>query len=170
MGHFLLHAGYSNGLGSGDTLTLPCDVQGLETFPHAVSLAALRAARSVANGAADSPERGVSRRWRWVLAGGRPALPCSPPSKSLVPSEDPPSSTDEGDPSASADEPQPEAASALYFTGHRDGRVRVWDMAAEVPGLLATVPFDAGGAGSKLRSVSTIQVPPQRRNHLPHAA
>ncbi len=54
-------------------------------------------------------------------------------------------------------ETQP-AAAPLYFTGHQDGRVRVWDMSGEVPGLLATVPFDAGGAGGKLRAVCAMQV------------
>ena len=63
-----------------------------------------------------------------------------------------------------ADESAAAAASGvgapLYLTGHRDGRVRVWHMGTEAPPLLATVPFDAGGAGSRLRAVTALQVHP----------
>ncbi|KAK9908560.1 hypothetical protein WJX75_009693 [Coccomyxa subellipsoidea] len=123
-------------------------------FPHAVSLAALCAARGAAHSAADSPEsRGVSRRWRWVLSGGRPAV-LPPP---MVPPSGSPGDDDDVQPQIL--EMQPAAGPPpLYFTGHRDGRVRVWDMAGEVPGLLATAPFDAGGAGGKLRAVCAMEV------------
>lgn len=46
----------------------------------------------------------------------------------------------------------------VFLSGHRDGRVRLWDMACQVPSLLATVPHDLGGPGSKLRAVSAIHV------------
>ena len=45
----------------------------------------------------------------------------------------------------------------LYFTGHRDGRVRAWDMTSNVPALVATVPHDSGGPGGKLRGVASLQ-------------
>ncbi len=63
------------------------------------------------------------------------------------------------DDSADDDAPTPrDEQPPVLLTGHRDGRVRIWDMACEVPGLLATVPFDLGGAGSKLRAVTDLQV------------
>ncbi|BDA45161.1 hypothetical protein COCOBI_06-6410 [Coccomyxa sp. Obi] len=126
-------------------------------FPHAVSVAALRATHGAT--VADSPERGVPRRWRWVLSGGRPARGPVP----SVPPTGPPTTGDEylGEEQTVTEQPsqQPRpGAPSLYLTGHRDGRVRVWDTTAEVPSLLATVPFDAGGAGGKLRPVSAMQV------------
>lgn len=45
----------------------------------------------------------------------------------------------------------------LYFTGHRDGRVRVWELSTNVPALLATVPHDSGGPGGRLRGVTALQ-------------
>ena len=36
--------------------------------------------------------------------------------------------------------------------------MRAWDMAAAVPRLLDTVPFNSGGAGAKLRRVTAMQV------------
>ena len=74
---------------------------------------------------------GTASKWRWVFSGGGP----------LEPARVPPGISD------------------LYFTGHEDGRVRVWDVTAKVPGLLATVPFDSGGPGVRLRPVSCLQVP-----------
>jgi hypothetical protein len=74
--------------------------------------------------------RGSVARWRWVFGGGQP-----------------PERT----------QPLPGVAD-IYVTGHRDGRVRVWDMAANTPALLTTVPFDSGGAGSKPRCVTAVQV------------
>ena len=35
-------------------------------------------------------------------------------------------------------------AQPLLLTGHRDGRVRMWDMSCEVPRLLGTAPHDLG--------------------------
>lgn len=75
---------------------------------------------------------GTASRWRWVFSGG------SRPPPALCP----PGSSD------------------LFFTGHEDGRVRVWDATGSVPGLLATVPFDSGGPGVRLRPVSCFQVTP----------
>lgn len=46
----------------------------------------------------------------------------------------------------------------MLLTGHRDGRVRLWDMACEVPRLLGTAPHDLGGPGSRLQPVSVIKV------------
>lgn len=46
----------------------------------------------------------------------------------------------------------------VFGEGHEDGRVRVWDATAAVPELRATVPFDSGGAGPKLKPVVTSQV------------
>lgn len=73
---------------------------------------------------------GTASKWRWVFSGGG-----RPP-----PRHAPPGSSD------------------LYFTGDEDGRVRVWDATGSVPGLLATVPFDSGGPGVRLRPVSSFQV------------
>ena len=72
---------------------------------------------------------GTASKWRWVFSGGG--------------------------------RPEPRrftGSSDLYFTGHEDGRVRVWDVTGNVPGLLATVPFDSGGPGVRLRPVSCLQV------------
>jgi hypothetical protein len=46
--------------------------------------------------------------------------------------------------------------SALLFTGHRDGRVRVWDSSTQVPELLLTVPASAGQ--ERLRAVTALEV------------
>ena len=69
-------------------------------------------------------------RWRWVFDGGKPSERSAPPP----------------------------GVSDLLFTGHKDGRVRVWDATFAVPALVATVPFDSGGAGAKLRSVAALEV------------
>ncbi len=124
-----------------------------------MSAAALRATHGAT--VADTPERGIPRRWRWVLSGGRPARGPVP----SVPTAGAPTTTDKalGEAQYTVIEqplqPTWPGAPSLYFTGHQDGRVRVWDTTAEVPLLLATVPFDAGGAGGKLRPVSAMQVP-----------
>ena len=129
-------------------------MQDANHFPHAVTAAALRATHGAT--VADSPERGIPRRWRWVLSGGRPARG---PVPSVPPTVPPTTGDDDFGEAQSAAEPPPQpSAPSLYFTGHQDGRVRVWDTTAEVPSLLATVPFDAGGAGGKLRPVSAMQV------------
>ena len=73
---------------------------------------------------------GTASKWRWVFSGGG-----KPPARQA-----------------------PLGSSDLYFTGHEDGRVRVWDTTGNVPGLLATVPFDSGGPGVRLRPVSCFQV------------
>ena len=73
---------------------------------------------------------GTASKWKWVFSGGGRPMPGSAP----------PGSSD------------------LYLTGHEDGRVRVWDVTGNVPGLLATVPFDSGGPGVRLRSVTCLQV------------
>lgn len=75
---------------------------------------------------------GSSYKWRWVSNGGRP--PARTPG-SVGPAD-------------------------LMFSGHQDGRVRAWDCSSEVPLLLATVPFDAGGTMGRLRSVSAMEVRP----------
>lgn len=46
--------------------------------------------------------------------------------------------------------------SALYFSGHRDGRVRVWDATTQVPELLLTIPAVAGQ--ERLRAVTAMEV------------
>ena len=46
--------------------------------------------------------------------------------------------------------------SALYFSGHRDGRVRVWDATTAVPELLLTIPAAAGQ--ERLRAVTALEV------------
>ena len=73
---------------------------------------------------------GTASKWKWVFSGGGRPMPGSAS----------PGSSD------------------LYFTGHEDGRVRVWDVTGNVPGLLATVPFDSGGPGVRLRPVTCLQV------------
>ncbi|KAK9795881.1 hypothetical protein WJX73_006395 [Symbiochloris irregularis] len=45
----------------------------------------------------------------------------------------------------------------ILLTGHVDGRIRCWDMSAASPVLLATVPFNSGGPGTKLRKVCAMQ-------------
>lgn len=76
-------------------------------------------------------KKGSTWRWRWVFGGGKPPH-----------LEDAAEGT----------------SNHVMLTGHSDGRVRVWDLATEVPGLLATVPFDSGGAGTRLRAVTAVQV------------
>ena len=108
-------------------------------FPHAATAEALAAAHaSAAAGDAASADRSHAKRWRWVLGGGQAP------------------NTAEAAPAGEAAE-QPQQPRPVYATGHQDGRVRLWDMRAEVPALLATVPFDAGGAGGKLRPVCGLQ-------------
>lgn len=46
--------------------------------------------------------------------------------------------------------------SALYLSGHRDGRVRVWDATTQVPELLLTIPTAAGQ--ERLRAVTAMEV------------
>ena len=46
--------------------------------------------------------------------------------------------------------------SALYFSGHRDGRVRVWDATTQVPEQLLTIPASAGQ--ERLRAVTALEV------------
>ncbi|PSC76739.1 R-Tomsyn-like family [Micractinium conductrix] len=48
--------------------------------------------------------------------------------------------------------------SALYFSGHRDGRVRVWDATTQVPEQLLTIPASAGQ--ERLRAVTALEVCP----------
>jgi hypothetical protein len=50
--------------------------------------------------------------------------------------------------------------SALLLTGHRDGRVRVWDATAQVPRLLAALPAAAAAAQERLRAVTTLEACP----------
>ena len=73
---------------------------------------------------------GTASKWRWVFSGGGRPHPVTPT----------PGTSD------------------LYFTGHEDGRVRVWDVTGHVPSLLTTVPFDSGGPGVRLRAVTSLQV------------
>ena len=80
-----------------------------------------------------SSNRGSTWRWRWVFGGGKPA---------------------------NLDDAAEGASDHVMLTGHSDGRVRLWDMATEVPALLATVPYDSGGGGSRLRAVTSAQVRP----------
>lgn len=48
--------------------------------------------------------------------------------------------------------------SGVLFTGHRDGRVRVWDASLAVPQLLHTIP--ASGGAEKLKAVTCMDVCP----------
>lgn len=52
--------------------------------------------------------------------------------------------------------------SALLFSGHRDGRVRVWDVTTQVPTLLATVPGLKATSGTfvPVRAVTCLDVCP----------
>ena len=56
----------------------------------------------------------------------------------------------------------PNTANQEPFTEHMCTRYcaddRCWDMSASAPVLLATVPFNSGGAGQKLRQVSALEV------------
>ena len=83
-----------------------------------------------AQGAAVSLATSGLDKWRWTFNGGRPA---APPRSVLQRSE-------------------------LLFTAHKDGRVRVWGCATAALDLHATVPFDSGGAGARLRAVSALEV------------
>jgi hypothetical protein len=116
-------------------------VLGNGEFPHAATTAGLAGAHALAAASdAASADRSFAKRWRWVLSGGQPPASAA-------------AAAAEGPAAASIEEQPP----PLYVTGHQDGRVRAWDMRAEVPALLATVPFDAGGAGAKLRPVCALQ-------------
>ena len=48
--------------------------------------------------------------------------------------------------------------SAVLMTGHRDGKVRVWDSTAQVPVLLMTIPSSAAAGIERLKPVSSIDV------------
>lgn len=50
--------------------------------------------------------------------------------------------------------------SALLMTGHRDGKVRVWDATAQVPVLLVTIPSSAAAGNERLKAVTGIDVCP----------
>lgn len=50
--------------------------------------------------------------------------------------------------------------SALLLTGHRDGRVRVWDATTQVPTLLETLPSSTSGGQERLRSVTALDACP----------
>ncbi|KAK9839762.1 hypothetical protein WJX84_009163, partial [Apatococcus fuscideae] len=95
---------------------------------HGVSLARLRAARDMMEGGS---KKGSTWRWRWVFGGGKPPH---------------------------VEDAQEGASNHVLLTGHSDGRVRLWDLATEVPGLLATIPFDSGGGGTRLRAVTATQL------------
>ncbi|KAK9818994.1 hypothetical protein WJX81_004841 [Elliptochloris bilobata] len=97
----------------------------------ALTLSELCAARLANEHAGDAAVHALPPRWHWVMGGGRP-----------------PNATDAP------------AAGLAWLSGHRDGRVRAWDLATNVPRLLATVPFDSGGAGGKLRAVCAMMVCP----------
>ncbi|KAL0036450.1 hypothetical protein WJX77_008242 [Trebouxia sp. C0004] len=100
----------------------------MSTKLHCVTLQRLRALKGQSLGIASAA--GTASKWRWVFSGGGRPQPASPS----------PGNSD------------------LYFTGHEDGRVRVWDVTGNVPGLLATIPFDSGGPGVRLRAVTCLQV------------
>ena len=57
-----------------------------------------------------------------------------------------------------------QASTAACMCGHSQEAgvcaCRCWDMSAASPSLLATVPFNSGGAGTKLRRVSAIEATP----------
>lgn len=48
--------------------------------------------------------------------------------------------------------------SAFLFTGHRDGRVRIWDTCSSVPKLLMSVPMGESISGERLRAVTALEV------------
>ena len=104
------------------------DGRGAPLGPNAVTLDALRALRAMQAGAQTN-----TWKWRFVFSGGSPPLPLPAAEGSGFPGD-------------------------LLYTGHRDGRVRVWDASSEVPMLLATVPFDAGGQTGRLRGVTAVDV------------
>ena len=108
------------------------DGSGPPPGPHAVTLHGLRALRAAQPGAHTS-----TWKWRFVFSGG------SPPAALEAAAESGSRSGFPGD---------------LLYTGHRDGRVRVWDASSEVPVLLAMVPFDAGGQTGRLRGVTAVDV------------
>ena len=97
---------------------------------HAVTLAGLRTLRAAQPGAKTN-----TWKWRFVFSGGQP-----------------PAASSEGSGRGSG------FPGDLLYTGHRDGRVRVWDATSEVPVLLTTVPFDAGGQTGRLRGVTAVDV------------
>lgn len=72
--------------------------------------------------------------WDWVVQGGRPAMP---------------DNNNNNNNSGSS-------YATLYCTGHSDGAVRLWDMHAQAPQLLGTVPSSAAAhalsSGRKMRS------------------
>lgn len=50
--------------------------------------------------------------------------------------------------------------SALLCTGHRDGRVRMWDTTAQVPAFLSSLPSASASGQERLRPVSSLAVCP----------
>ena len=99
---------------------------------HSVTLADLRALRAAQPGGQTN-----TWKWRFVFSGGQP-----PAAAGLA----------EGGGAGTG------FPGDLLYTGHRDGRVRVWDASSEVPVLLTTVPFDAGGQTGRLRGVTAVDV------------
>jgi hypothetical protein len=113
------------------------------TLPqHCLTLEKVRAcSRRAAAQQREAPPVGASHSLadHWPFAGGEPA--CSVAAGS-------------GDDSATGSGKR--HPSAFYFTGHRDGRVRVWDATMQVPELLLTVPASAGQ--ERLRAVTALEV------------
>ncbi|RMZ54316.1 hypothetical protein APUTEX25_001474 [Auxenochlorella protothecoides] len=99
---------------------------------HGLTLEAVRGCsrRHAGGGAAFAPGPGD-----WPFTGGRAALL---------------------DPGAAAAGAHP---AGLLLTGHRDGRVRVWDAVAQVPELLMTVPASSGA--ERLHAVTAIEAWPE---------
>ncbi len=105
---------------------------------HAVTLAAVRAAyarhgaAAVSADAADAPGAWGGDRGAWPFGGGAPAPPAPGPVGAGA------------------------RPAALILTGHRDGRVRVWDATRAAPRLLGAVPAAAAAAGERLRGVTAL--------------
>jgi hypothetical protein len=126
---------------------------------HCITIDALRACRTRGSDAQHGDEEA------WPFCGGEPAFSAAVAAERSASGLDTPCSTRSAPTHAPhlADRHGGAASasghpSALLVTGHRDGRLRVWDATAQVPSLLMVVPSSTGA--ERLKAVTAIAVCP----------